>query len=44
LIRNRERVVGKDDLIAAIWAGRIVSDAAVTTRVNVARGAIGDKR
>ena len=42
LIRNRERVVSKDDLIAAIWGGRIVFDAALTTRINVARGAIGD--
>ncbi len=42
LIRNRERVVSKDDLIAAIWDGRIVSDAALTTRINVARSAIGD--
>jgi adenylate cyclase len=42
LIRNRERVVSKDDLIAAIWGGRIVSDAALTTRLNVARHAIGD--
>jgi adenylate cyclase len=42
LIRNRERVVSKDDLIAAVWGGRIVSDAALTTRINVARNAIGD--
>jgi TolB-like protein len=42
LIRNRERVVSKDDLIKAIWDGRIVSDAALATRVNVARSAIGD--
>jgi TolB-like protein/Tfp pilus assembly protein PilF len=42
LIRNRERVVSKDDLIAAVWDGRIVSDTALTTRLNVARGAIGD--
>ena len=42
LIRNRERVVSKDDLISAIWNGRIVSDAAVTTRLNIARGLIGD--
>jgi DNA-binding winged helix-turn-helix (wHTH) protein len=41
LIRNRERVVTKDDLVTAIWHGRIVSDAALTTRVNVARSAIG---
>jgi TolB-like protein/Flp pilus assembly protein TadD len=42
LIRNRERVVTKDDLINAIWNGRNVSDAALTTRLNVARSAIGD--
>ncbi|MCK1307660.1 winged helix-turn-helix domain-containing tetratricopeptide repeat protein [Bradyrhizobium sp. 45] len=42
LIRNRERVVTKDDLIKAIWNGRSVSDAALTTRLNAARSAIGD--
>ena len=42
LIRNRERVVSKDDLISAVWSGRIVSDAALTTRLNAARSAIGD--
>jgi TolB-like protein/tetratricopeptide (TPR) repeat protein len=42
LIRNRERVVSKDDLIKAIWNGRSVSDAALTTRLNAARTAIGD--
>ncbi|WP_234683454.1 winged helix-turn-helix domain-containing tetratricopeptide repeat protein [Bradyrhizobium monzae] len=42
LIRNRERVVSKGDLIDAIWNGRSVSDAALTTRLNVARSVIGD--
>jgi TolB-like protein len=42
LIRNREHVVSKDDLINAIWNRRIVSDAALTTRLNAARSAIGD--
>ena len=42
LIHNRERVVSKDDLINAIWNGRAVSDAALTTRLNAARAAIGD--
>ena len=42
LIENRERVVSKDDLIKTIWQGRAVSDAALTTRLNVARSAIGD--
>jgi len=43
LIHNRERVVSKDDLIAAIWNGRVVSDSALTTRMNVARRAVGDR-
>ncbi|MCP1781032.1 winged helix-turn-helix domain-containing tetratricopeptide repeat protein [Bradyrhizobium japonicum] len=42
LIRNRERVVSKDDLINAVWNGRIVSEAALTTRLNAARSAVGD--
>lgn len=42
LVHNRERVVSKDDLIAGIWGGRIVSEAAVTTRINAARRAVGD--
>jgi TolB-like protein len=42
LIDNRERVVSKDDLIAAIWDGRNVSESALSTRLNGARIAIGD--
>jgi adenylate cyclase len=42
LLRNRERVVSKDDLIAAVWRGRIVSDSALTTRMNAVRAAIND--
>jgi TolB-like protein len=42
LIGNRERVVSKDDLITAIWEGRVVSDVAMTTRLNAARKAVGD--
>jgi len=42
LIRNRERVVSRDDLIRAVWSGRVVSDAALTTRLNAARCGIGD--
>ena len=42
LIRNRERVVSKDDLINTIWGGRSVSDAALTTRLNAARSVVGD--
>ena len=42
LIANRERVVSKDDLIAAMWGGRIVSETALTTCINAVRRAIGD--
>lgn len=42
LVRNRERVVSRDDLIAEVWGGRIVSDSAVTTRINAARRAVAD--
>jgi adenylate cyclase len=42
LVQNRERVVSKDDVIANVWGGRIVSDSAVTTRINAARRALGD--
>ena len=42
LILNRERVVSKSDLVNAIWNRRIVSDSALTTRINDSRIAIGD--
>jgi len=42
LIRNRERVVSKDDIIKTIWKGRAISDTALTTRLNGVRSAIGD--
>jgi TolB-like protein/DNA-binding winged helix-turn-helix (wHTH) protein len=42
LIRNRDRVVSKDDLIASVWGGRIVSDSTLTSRINAARKAVGD--
>ena len=42
LIANRGRVVSKDDLIAAVWDGRIVSESALTTAINAARVALGD--
>ena len=42
LVGNRERVVSKDDLIASIWGGRIVSDSTLTSRINAARKALGD--
>jgi DNA-binding winged helix-turn-helix (wHTH) protein len=42
LISNRERVVGRDDLRKAIWNGRIVSEATLGSRINAARGVLGD--
>jgi len=42
LVRNRGRVVTKDDLIDGVWGGRIVSDSALTTRLNAARRAVND--
>jgi TolB-like protein/Tfp pilus assembly protein PilF len=42
LVCNRERVISKDDLMASVWQGRIVSDSALANRINAARMAIGD--
>ena len=42
LVENRERVVSKDALIASVWAGRIVSDATLSSRIYAARKALGD--
>jgi TolB-like protein len=42
LIENRERVVSKDEIIEKVWEGRVVSDAAVSSRVKSARKALDD--
>src|SRR5262245_18297813 len=42
LLRHRDRVVSKDELIRAVWNGRFVSDDTLTSRVSAARRAIGD--
>ena len=42
LIRNRDKVLTRDDLLATIWGGRIVSDSTITSRINAARRALGD--
>ena len=39
---TRDRVVSKDELLDTIWNGRIVSEAALSSRINAARKAIGD--
>lgn len=42
LMRNRDRIVSKDELIEKIWNGRIISEAALSSRVNGARRVLGD--
>jgi TolB-like protein len=42
LIRNRERVVSKDDMLDGVWQGRIVSESTLTSHINAVRKAIGD--
>jgi TolB-like protein len=42
LICSRERVVSKDDLLAAVWKGRIVSEATLDSQIYSARRAIHD--
>jgi DNA-binding winged helix-turn-helix (wHTH) protein len=42
LIQNRERVVSKDEVLKAIWHGRIASEGVMSTRMNAVRHAIGD--
>lgn len=42
LVRNRDQVVSRDDLLAAVWDGRIVSESTLTSHVNAVRKAIGD--
>lgn len=42
LIRHRDRVVSKDELLASVWHGRAISESALFNRVNAARSAIGD--
>jgi TolB-like protein len=42
LVQNRDRVVSRGGLVAAIWGGRTVSDSTIASRINAVRKAIGD--
>jgi len=42
LVRNRNRIVSKNELIDAVWMGRVISEAAFSSRLSAARRAIGD--
>jgi TolB-like protein len=41
-VRSRGRIVSRDDLIAGVWDGRIVSESTLNSRVSAVRHAIGD--
>src|SRR5213082_2897715 len=42
LVQNREQVVTRDDLLEAVWHGRIVSESTLTSHINAVRKAVGD--
>lgn len=42
LIENRDRMVTRDEIVERVWRGRIVSEAAISSRIKAARRAIGD--
>jgi len=42
LIEHRDRLVSRDELLEKIWDGRVVSDAALSSRIKFARQALSD--
>jgi len=42
LLRERRRVVPKEELLDAVWGSRFVGESALTSRIKAARRAIGD--
>ncbi|MEW9922150.1 winged helix-turn-helix domain-containing protein [Marimonas sp. MJW-29] len=42
MVEHQGRLIEKDELIASVWDGRIVSDAAISTAIKAARRAVGD--
>src|SRR5437868_8882278 len=42
LVANRNHVVSKEEMVDAVWGGRIVSDVTLNSRINAARRAVGD--
>jgi TolB-like protein/tetratricopeptide (TPR) repeat protein len=42
LARNPNRVISRDEVIEAVWSGRVVSDATVASAIKSARRALGD--
>jgi DNA-binding winged helix-turn-helix (wHTH) protein len=42
LVNNHQRLVTKNELFDTVWGGRFVGDAALTSRIKVARRILGD--
>jgi TolB-like protein len=42
LVRNRGRMVSRDELIEVVWNGAAVSDASISSRIRSVRAAVGD--
>jgi DNA-binding winged helix-turn-helix (wHTH) protein len=42
LVKNRDRVVSKDELLDAVWGGRIVSLSTLGSHISAVRRAVGD--
>ena len=42
LIRYRNRIVSREELIDAVWKGRVISEATLSSRVSAVRRVIGD--
>jgi len=42
LVRHRDQIVSRDELIAAVWDGRAVSDTTLSSRIFAVRRAVGD--
>ena len=42
LVRNHQRVVSKNDLVAGVWDGRIVAESTLSSRMTAVRKAVGD--
>nr|WP_189665595.1 winged helix-turn-helix domain-containing protein [Pseudomonas oryzicola] len=42
LVSHRDRVLGRDELLARVWNGKVVSESTITSHINALRKAIGD--
>jgi len=42
LIEHQDRVITRDELLDALWPGRVVTDSALSSRIKAVRAAVGD--